>query len=317
MKIAVLGVWHVHAKDYTQEALNMGEVIGFYEKDDALAEIYQKQFDIPRFATKEDLLNSDAEGVIVCSATSDHTEDIIALANAKKQIFTEKVLALTDADCDKIEEALEKNGVTFTISLFQKYVGSGIAVKEVVDSGELGKINYMRFRNCHSGSISDWLPTHFYNRAQCGGGAMIDLGAHGMYLTEWILGVPVSASSTFTVSCEAGGALAKNTDRVEDNAVTVMRFDNGAIAINETGFVSGCSPIVLEVHGENGYVRMEGKSIKKCTKNTDRLVVEITPPESLPSPIKQFLSGNILPGCSIKEAKALTRMMVMAYSNVM
>ena len=50
----------------------------------------------------------------------------------------------------------------------------------------------------------------------------------------------------FTVSCEAGGAIEKNTDLVEDNAVTVMRFESGAIAINETGFVSDCSPKAID-----------------------------------------------------------------------
>ena len=116
-------------------------MIGFYEKDDALAEEYRKRFDLPRFATAEDLLNSNAEGVIVCSATSDHAEDMIRIANAKKHIFTEKVLALTDADCGRVEAAIRENGVSFTISLFQKYIGSRIAVKQIVDSGELGKIN--------------------------------------------------------------------------------------------------------------------------------------------------------------------------------
>ena len=317
MKVALLGVWHVHAADYTREALAMGELIGFYEKDDALADAYQKQFNVPRFTTREQLLASDTEGVIVCSATSDHADDILAAANAKKQIFTEKVLALTDEECDRIEAAIAQNGVTLTISLFQKYLGSRMAVKEIVDSGELGKINYMRFRNCHSGSTRDWLPPHFYNRAQCGGGAMIDLGAHGMYLTEWLLGMPVSATSAFTVCCEAGGALAKNTDMVEDNAVTVMRFDNGAIAINETGFVSDCSPTVLEVHGEHGYVRMENDSVVKCTRATSHAPVSVPLPASRPSPIKQFLAGDILDGCGIREAKALTRLMVMAYSRVM
>ena len=316
MKVALLGVWHVHAADYTREALDAGELIGFYEKDDALADVYQKHFDVPRFATREELLASDAEGVIVCSATSDHTEDILAVAKAKKQVFTEKVLALTNEECDEIEKALVQNGVPLTISLFQKYLGSRMAVKEVVDSGELGKINYMRFRNCHSGSTRDWLPTHFYSREQCGGGAMIDLGAHGMYLTEWLLGMPASATSTFTVCCEAGGALDKNTDKVEDNAVTVMRFDNGAIAINETGFVSDCSPAVLEVHGEHGYVRMESDSVVKCTRATNHTPTQVTPPASQPSPIKQFLAGNVLPGCGIREAKALTQLMVMAYAGV-
>lgn len=313
MKIAIFGVWHVHAKDYTQKAIELGEVIGFYEKDDALAEKFNAKFGLPRFMTEDALLNSDAEGVIVCSATSDHAEDIIKIANAGKHIFTEKVLALTDADCDRIEEAINKNGVSFTISLFQKYRGTHKAVKEIAESGELGKLNYMRFRNCHSGSVKDWLPQHFYNREQCGGGAMIDLGAHGMYLIEWILGMPVSASSIFTVSCDRDDVKAKNVDLVEDNAVTVMQFEDGAIAVNETGFVSGYSPVVLEVFGENGYVRLEKDRVVKCTKATNGVIEEVSVPESSPLPIEQFLTRNCLEGCSMKEAKALTRMMIMAY----
>ncbi|MBO5898627.1 MAG: Gfo/Idh/MocA family oxidoreductase, partial [Clostridia bacterium] len=291
-----------------------GEVVGFYEKNDTLAENYAKSFNIPRFQTPEELLASEAEGVIVCSASSDHAEDMIKIARAGKHIFTEKVLALTDADCDRIERAVNESGVKFVISLFQKYLAPRIAVKQVAASGELGKLNYLRFRNCHSGSTRDWLPKHFYDAKECGGGAMIDLGAHGMYLTEWILGMPSKACSQFTVSCELEAIKQKNTDGVEDNAVTVMSFENGAIAVNETGFVSNYSPVTLEVFGEDGYVRMVGDRVVKCTKATDGAEVEVALGEAQPSPLVQFLTGNILDGCGMKEAKALTHMMTMAYA---
>ncbi len=313
MKIAVLGVWHVHAGGYTCNAMEFGQVIGFYERDDELAENYMKEFNLYRFSTVEELLESDAEAVIVCSATSDHTEDIIKIANAKKHIFTEKVLALTDEECEKIEKAVQENGVNFAISLVQKYRSGPLTVKEVVDSGELGKINYVRFRNCHSGSLEPWLPQHFYNRSQCGGGAMIDLGAHGMYLINWLLGMPVSAKSVFTVACSETNPKGKNVDNIEDNAVTVMQFSDGAIAVNETGFVSRCEPSVLEVHGENGYVLLKENVVYKCTTSTDGSKEEVPMKDSLPMPIEQLLAGKMLPGCSLEEAKALTHMMVMAY----
>ena len=163
MKIAILGVWHVHAPDYTRRAMAQGEVIGFFERNDALAAEFAGQFpSLSRFSSLDDLLVSEAEGVIVCSATCDHTEDIIRSAKAGKHIFTEKVLALTDEECRRIADAVAESGVEFVISLFQKYVGTRKTVKSVADSGELGKINYLRFRNCHSGSCCNWLPPHFY-----------------------------------------------------------------------------------------------------------------------------------------------------------
>ena len=314
MKVAILGVWHVHAPDYTNKALALGEVVGFYERNDALAEAFNEKLGLHRFSTLDELLKSDAEGVIVCSATCDHASDIIKAAEAKKHIFTEKVLALTVEECNAVQEAVQRNGVELVISFFQKYLGSRIAVKSICDSGELGRINYLRFRNCHSGSIRNWLPAHFYDKRECGGGAMIDLGAHGMYLTEWILGTPVEASSAFTLTCDRGEVRAKNRDGVEDNAVTLMRFADGAIAVNETGFVSLYSPVILEVHGERGYVRMEDERVVKCTESTGGKVTEVQIPPSMPLPIEQFLTGKVLPGCSIKEARALTVLMTLAYS---
>ena len=313
MKTAIWGVWHVHAPEYTRTAQKIGEVVGFYEPDDALAAAFAAQFALPRFATAKELLASNAEGVIVCSATNTHADDMVAIANAGKHIFTEKVLALTDADCARVHEAVDANGVHFVISLFQKYLPSRRAVKSVCESGELGNINYLRFRNCHSGSSNDWLPAHFYNREQCGGGAMIDLGAHGMYLAHWILGEPITAKSAFTLCNRNPGAAAKNTDGVEDNAVTVMTYESSAIAVNETGFVSCCSPVIFEVHGDKGYVYMEGERVIKRTQATAGKIVEVELPESLPLPIEQFVSGKVLDGCGMDEARALTRAMELAY----
>ena len=313
MKVAILGVWHVHADEYTKIAKEYGEVVGVWDEDAERRADFAKKHNICEFATLEELLASDAEGVICNAATNKHREVLVAAANAGKHIFTEKVLALTDADCARVQEAVKTHGVQFVISLFQKYLPSRRAVKSVCESGELGNINYLRFRNCHSGSSNDWLPAHFYNRVECGGGAMIDLGAHGMYLAHWILGEPITAKSAFTLCNRNPGAAAKNTDGVEDNAVTVMTYEGGAIAVNETGFVSCCSPVIFEVHGDKGYVFMERDRVVKCTQATAGKIVEVELPESLPLPIEQFVTGNVLDGCGMDEARALTRAMELAY----
>ena len=197
------------------------------------------------------------------------------------------------------------------ISLPWKYHAPQIAVHQIASSGELGKINYLRFRNVHSGSLDGWLPAHFYSEEECGGGAMIDLGAHGMYLTDWICGVPTTATSVFTKS----DASALNVDGVEDNAVTVMGFENGCIAVNETGFVSRGYPSSLEVGGEKGYVRADNNGVVKATADTGYKTVQVEVGANQTTPIDQFMTGQILPGCGLEEAVRLTHLMVMAYSN--
>lgn len=71
--------------------------------------------------------------------------------------------------------------------------------KKAIDEGWLGKVTLARVRNAHDGVSSGWLPPHFFDEATCGGGAMMDLGAHPMYLLAWLLGrryrsVPFSPS---------------------------------------------------------------------------------------------------------------------------
>ena len=312
-KIAICGVWHVHAGGYTETAMKHAEVIGVWEADETRRKEFCAQYNLPEFSTLDELLASDADGVIVNAATDSHADIMVKLANAGKHIFTEKVLALTEEDCDRIAEAVEKNNVQFVISLVQKYQPGPLTVKKIVDSGELGKINYVRFRNCHSGSTNCWLPPHFYDAKECGGGAMIDLGAHGMYLIDWILGVPTTVKSVFTNACTNEKANAMNADHVEDNAVTIMGYEDGCIAVNETGFVSNHYPMTLEVGGEGGMVIYSGNSVAKRTAATEGKLVEVEKCEALPSPLEQFLTGNVLEGCGMKEAKALTHLMVEAY----
>ena len=313
MKVAVCGAWHVHATDYTRHALETEgvEVLGFYEEDPELGKAFAERMGVPAFPSFQALLDSDADAVIVCTSSDTHADYMVAIAEAGKDIFTEKVLALTIADCLRIKEAVEKNNVRFVISLPHKKMPGVLAIKALADSGELGRLNFVRFRNCHTGSIAGWLPTHFFSKKQCGGGAMIDLGAHGMYLIDWFLGQPATYRSTFTIWDNNP----KNVDHLEDNAVTVMSFADGSIAINETGFVSFGSPLMLEVGGDQGYARFAlGEGVIKSTKATERKPVFVELPEALPLPIQSFLAGETPADCGMDEALRLTQMMEGAYN---
>ena len=314
MKVAILGTWHVHAPQYTDVAQKLGEVVGVYEENAAWRAACAKKYNIAEFNSVQELLDSDCDGVIVCASTDKHTELIVAAANAGKHIFTEKVLALNVEDCLKVKDAVEKNGVRFVISYPWKTTQTFMALKKAVDDGLVGKVNYLRFRNCHSGSICHWLPAHFYNAEQCGGGAMIDLGAHGMYLTHWILGEPATYSSAFTHFCRDEKDAELNPSCLEDNAVTVMSFESGAIAVNETGFVSQGCPETFEIGGDKGYL----VATRACATYTEagKAPVALDLPERVKSPLDCFLTETSAEGCGIDEAIALTKMMVGAYGNV-
>lgn len=311
MKVAVLGVWHVHADEYARVSASLGTVTGVWDENPAWCADFAARHGIPAYGSLDELLASDAEAVVVCSATASHTDHIIRAARAGKHIFTEKVLALTEAECIRIKEAVDTAGVRFVISYPWKFRPGIMALKAAVDAGRIGKVNYLRFRNCHNGSTGHWLPAHFYNAAECGGGAMIDLGAHGMYLTHWLLGEPVSYASAFTHACRDEQDAILNPSALEDNAVTTMTFADGAIAINETGFVSVGCPETFEIGGEAGYLTCVGGCAILNSPAEGRVELELPAPTD--SPLDRFLKGETAPGCGMDEAIVLTRMMEGAY----
>jgi predicted dehydrogenase len=172
-----------------------------------------------------------------------------AAARAGKHIFTEKVLASTLREANQILAAVEQAGVKLTVSLPRLNAGYTQAIQAILAAGQLGDLTEVRTRLSHNGAISTskdpsgWLPEHFYNLEQCAGGAMIDLGCHPMYLARLFLGLPESVSAHY-------GYVTGRT--VEDNAVAVLSYPNGALGIVEAGFVNRFSPFTIEVHGTEG-----------------------------------------------------------------
>ena len=141
----------------------------------------------------------------------------------------------------------------------------------------------------------------------------MDLGAHGMYLSRWLLGEPARITSMFNHF---------TGKEVEDNAISIIEFKNKAVAVTETGFVSSHSPFSLELYGTEGCLLIGGpeKSVRLISNKLDCPIIGwITPsqlPKHLPSPIEQWVEG-ILYGKNIEfgveEGIQLTQLMEAAY----
>jgi predicted dehydrogenase len=312
MNIAVISYWHVHAEGYTKEIIEKtdSKITAIWDEDTERGEKYAAQFQAKFYKDYEELLaDKSIDGVIITSPTSVHKELILKAVNAGKKVFSEKVLALTTADCLEIKEALVKHNTDITLSLVKKCDKEFLFAKQLADSGALGRITYARMRNVHNGSIGDWLPAHFYSKEQCGGGAMMDLGAHPMYLLNWLLGEPKTVQSVFTEITNRG---------VDDNSVAVIEFENGAIGVSETGFVSVYNPASLEISGTKGALLIRD-GVWYATEETEgKWVAAQNLPESLPSPLVEWATGEYNKegaAFGIEDAIVLTRMMEAAYKS--
>ena len=243
----------------------------------------------------------------VTSETSLHPDLLIKAAEAGKHIFTEKVLCFTSADAQRIRRAVAESGVRFCISFPWRCKAEYLYTKQVVDSGLLGQITYARVRNAHDGASAGWLPDTFYDPVSCGGGAMMDLGAHPMYLLLDLFGTPEAVTSFFTSVCGK---------RVEDNAVSILEY-GGMIASSETGFVSANCPFTLEISGTKGCL-IWGGAAGKLMLDTGEGMTQPALGAPLKEPVDQWADAILYGGeirFGIDDAVELTRLMEKAYES--
>lgn len=312
INVALVGTWHVHFRGYADHiAANPNcKITVLWDNDieagKAAAEKYGCDFE-PNY--EKLLARKDVDAVMVCTSTDLHKKVIRKAAIAGKHIFTEKVLCFTELDAVEVAAAVNAAGVKFCISFPWRSRSDFQWIKKAVDDGLVGKVNYCRMRNAHNGASSDWLPETFYNKKTCGGGAMMDLGAHSMYILNWIMGEPISVASAFThVKVES----------VEDNAVTIITYENGGIGVSETAFVAENNPFELEIVGSKGTILSGGFMDKTCYNVGDGWVFPSLP-KALPSPMDMWINGILndepIP-YGVDDAVALSKIMEMAYSNI-
>ncbi|MCL2202938.1 MAG: Gfo/Idh/MocA family oxidoreductase [Defluviitaleaceae bacterium] len=311
VRILMLSKWHVHAEGYAKfiAAQPDAEITCVWDEDPVRGANWAKDMGV---AFEADLYKAvgreDVDAVVVDAPTTAHREVIVAAAKAGKHIFTEKALAVTLEECEAIAHAVTESGVTFCISYPHLCNPLYLLCKQLIDHKQLGAIHYLRFRNAHNGTLGGWLPPHWYDMEKSGGGAMMDLGCHPLYVAAYLLGKPGRVASVFNTTLAPAG---------DDNAVSVVEFENKAIAVVETSFISPFDAGCFELLGTEGAVISMGTDIKIRTKgNNQAWRAPDALPEKLPDPLRMWLDG-ITRGTpilfDINMALALTQLLENAY----
>lgn len=285
IRAAMLSFWHVHALGYAKQAAEHPDVelVAAWDEN---AERGRAQAAELGLAFHDDLAEvlarDDVDAVINDVPTTMHRDVLVAAAKAGKHIFTEKVLAPTTAECDEIMAAVDAAGVVLTLSLPRLYHGYTRAIRGIVADGRLGGLTLARARLSHGGALGEaWLPARFFDPGETAGGALIDLGCHPMYLARLFLGgLPESLIASY--GYVTGRA-------VDDNAVALLRYPNGAIGVVEAGFVNRSSPFAIELHGTDASLLYGTPEPRLLVSGHGGQWSEVPVPEAAPTAFEQFV----------------------------
>ena len=213
-------------------------------RDRAKAKKMARAFEAERFyGSYEDLLDAgDVDAVYIPLPNHLHREYTIKAARRGIHVLCEKPLAMNEAEAAEMTAACREQGVRLMTCFPWRLDPMHRRALEIVRSGEIGPIRYMR------AGLSFCLPPGdgIRLRPETGGGALMDLGIYGVDLFRWFIGEePVEVSGTAVTP--------RLPVEVDETFNGVLRFSGEALGVFVGSF--GMSWGGYEIFGERGQIR--------------------------------------------------------------
>jgi myo-inositol 2-dehydrogenase / D-chiro-inositol 1-dehydrogenase len=211
------------------------------------AENLASSYGIPRvFLNYHDMLKErDIELVVIATPNHLHSEMTIASAKAGKHVLCEKPLCTTLADADRMIDTCRREGVLLLYGEELLFTPKYVKAKELAKRGAFGRVYQVKQTQKHFGPHSEW----FWNPDCSGGGALTDLGCHGIGFCHWFLDRPAIKS----VYAQIGSFVHSDKTECEDDAICIIEFENGTQGVIDVSWARrGGMDDRIEVYGEGG-----------------------------------------------------------------
>ena len=219
----------------------------------------------------------DVDLVDICTPGNTHVDIAVSALDAGKHVLCEKPLANTVAEAEAMAAAAERaaqHGVRSMVGFTYRRTPAIALARRLVEEGRIGEVRHVRAQY-----LQDWLTdpaspmTWRLEKDKAGSGALGDIGAHIVDLTQYVTGDrivtvnglletfvgqrPLTGAGTGSLLGGdavngAGAELGEVT--VDDTAVFLARFGSGAVGVFEaTRFATGRkNAIRIEINGSKG-----------------------------------------------------------------
>ena len=240
-----LGWWGQRIWTSLQGSERIEVVRGVDVSFDHLGEFAERS-GLPLVQNLEEVLGDDAvDAVILTTPHALHEDQVVAAAEAGKQIFCEKPLALNGASAGRMLEACAARGLLLGIGHERRYEPALIEVKRMVDDGEIGTLRHLEVNWSYSLMASAQMPAWRQDPAQAPAGLMTAVGVHITDYLQSIAGPVAQLTATLRRHRE---------DRPSDATLSVQ-FD---FASGETGYMCNIGPTPyyqrITLFGDEGWV---------------------------------------------------------------
>ena len=238
MKIAIIGAGLIAQTRHVPALLANGvEITAVYDRRAEKAHAMADPLGAQAYTDYHELLKDEnVDAVSICTRTDMHCRMAVAAAEAGKNIFLEKPMAMNAQEARRIVEAVENNGVIFMLGMLNRFRTEAQILSAHLADGRMGEVYHADARWIRRRGI----PTNpwFSQKALSGGGPSIDIGVHTIDLAWYLMGCPEPLSVSAMTHHRLGKVYAKGLEYygttppslsgemdTEDSAVAFIRFE--------------------------------------------------------------------------------------------
>lgn len=250
---------------------------------------FARQHDVEVVAEYEAVLKDPAvQAVVLCTPHTQHTEQIVAAANAGKHVFCEKPLSMTRAGVLRAIEAVNANNVALAVGHERRFEPPVIELMRIVKSGELGTPLQIEANFSQDKFLS--LPADNWRLSgkEAPAGPMT---ATGIHLLDLSVGVFGEAERVYASVKQLGSDLVNG-----DTLAILVSFRNGGHALISAilatpfdgRFAVYCNKGWIEVRDKTHPEAPEGWVLTKCLRGGRRETVEYAPAGNVLANLEAF-----------------------------
>lgn len=246
---------HVWAMGDGLAALPEVELVAGAEPYSELREQATQRWQLQRtYADYGTLLErEELDAILVCTDNASKADIAEAAARRHVHVYQDKPMAATLAQADRTLKAVESSGITLMVAYHSAFNPLYHQIKSLVSGGAIGTVYLARGATGHGGPVEFGCSKYFcewlFDRARNGGGTFVD---EACYLVDGFVDYlgGVTEVSAFTAQIGYRDYLPAD---VEDNAVAILRFQNGALGVVDSKWGQvGPAPVRTSYHGSKG-----------------------------------------------------------------
>ncbi|MBQ8804031.1 MAG: Gfo/Idh/MocA family oxidoreductase [Tyzzerella sp.] len=215
LRIALIGLSHVHIAQLTRDFLNYPEEVEVVGAADVPpytvneSEIgnrmkFLAKREIPIWEDYKELLKQDIDIAIVCTVINSYPEIVEETMAMNIHTIVEKPMALTMENARRMYRAYKASKAQLIINWPVAWYPTFRKVKELVDAGVAGEVYRVQYRSPatygpFSQKVMDPadLAQSWWYKSELGGGSLSDYAGYGCLLTTWISGQTAKRVSGF------------------------------------------------------------------------------------------------------------------------